>query len=460
MTGETKLDREIRCRDTLTATGWTGPACIRVDTDGRIASVEALDEPVGAPGLAGIVVPGMPNLHSHAFQRQMAGLAEHGSGRPDSFWTWRETMYRLANRVTPDQFEAIAAWVQAEMLEAGFTSCAEFHYLHHQPDGTPYAEPAEMSHRLLAAAEASGIALTLLPVLYCRSGFGAEGVEDRQRRFFNPPDRYLRLIEACRRAIGEHSLHRIGIAPHSLRAVSPDALRVTLDDPTDPETPVHIHVAEQRREVDESHAALGASPVAWLVEHFDVNPYWCLVHATHLEAAELETAASTWAVAGLCPTTEADLGDGCFDTAGWLAAGGRFGVGSDSNLRVSVVEELRMLEFQARLASLRRIVLAEAGGSCGRSLYDRAARGGAQALAQPVGRIEPGLRADLVELDADHPLLHGRSGDAILDSWIFAGGNGMVRSAWVAGRRVVEQGRHWRRENLKAPFLDAMKALL
>lgn len=460
MTAEAKMESEIRCRGALTANGWTGPACIRVDSDGRIASVEALDEPEGAPGLAGVVVPGMPNLHSHAFQRAMAGLAEHGSGRPDSFWTWRETMYRLATRVTPAQFEAVAAWVQAEMLEAGFTSCAEFHYLHHQSDGTPYEEPAEMSRRLLAAAGASGIALTLLPVLYCRSGFGADGVEDHQRRFFNSPDRFLRLVEACRDAAGDHSLHRVGIAPHSLRAVSPDELRATLDDSTVSGTPVHIHIAEQRREVEECRAALGATPVAWLIDHFDVNPYWCLVHATHLEAAELGTAASTSAVAGLCPTTEADLGDGCFRTADWLAAEGRFGVGSDSNLRVSVVEELRMLEFQARLASLGRIVLAEAGGSCGRHLYERAARGGAQALAQPVGRIEPGLRADLVELDSDHPLLHGRSGDAILDSWVFAGGSDMVRSVWVAGRRIVEQGRHRRREELQGRFRAAMKALL
>lgn len=453
------IEREILCRGALAGGGWVEPARLRIAPDGTIESVEAVRSEDTAGALAGFIVPGMPNLHSHAFQRQMAGLAEHGGGRPDTFWTWREAMYRLAARVNPAQLQAIAAWVQAEMLEAGFTSCAEFHYLHHRPGGAPYPELAEMAHRLLAAASSSGIALTLLPVLYCRSGFGAAGVERHQRRFANDPARFGDLVAACREAVAGHPLQRVGIAPHSLRAVSRGDLRAVFDDPENAAGPVHIHVAEQRAEVDDCRSALGAPPTAWLLRHFDVGPNWCLVHATHLDADERQSAAASGAVAGLCPTTEADLGDGCFDTEAWRAAGGRFGIGSDSNLRVSVTGELRALEFQARLRGLQRIVLAEPGRSCGRSLYDRAARDGAQALAQPVGRIEAGLRADLIELDAGHPLLCGRSGDAVLDTWIFAGGRDMVRSVWVGGQRQVRDGRHRHREPLAADFRKAMEEL-
>jgi formimidoylglutamate deiminase len=453
-------EREIRCLSALTTNGWTGPVRIVLDGVGFITGVEPLDNAAAGHGLDGLLVPGTPNLHSHAFQRQMAGLAERGSGQADSFWTWRETMYRLANRLTPEQFESIAAWVQAEMLEAGYTSCAEFHYLHHQPGGAPYADLAEMCHRLFNAAAASGMALTVLPVLYCRSGFGADDVNERQRRFRNPPERFLELVDACRRAVANHPLHRVGIAPHSLRAVAPDQLRAVVDQPTARAGPIHIHIAEQLGEVEECRSALGATPVAWLLQQHDVTPDWCLVHATHMAPDELRAAAASGAVAGLCPSTEADLGDGSFEAESWIDAGGRFGIGSDSNLRVSVSEELRLLEFQSRLRGLRRIVLAEAERSCGRSLFERAVQGGAQALAQPVGRIEPGVRADLVELDACHPLLAGRSGDAILDSWIFAGGAAMVRSVWVAGRRQVRDGRHVRRSELEGPFRKAMGELL
>ncbi len=454
------MQREICCDSALTPGGWIAPARICLDERGFITEVSRLDGAGAARSLAGPVLPGMPNLHSHAFQRQMAGLTETGSDKADDFWTWRAAMYRLADRITPEQFRAVAAWLYAEMLEAGFTSCAEFHYLHHQPGGQAYDDRAEMSRVLLQAADACGIALTLLPVLYCRSGFAAQGVTDQQRRFFNSPERFMRLVDACKHLIKDQPLHQIGIAPHSLRAVSAEQLGEVLDAPEHDGLPVHIHIAEQRVEVEECQSLLGARPVNWLLQNFAVDSRWCLVHATHLEAAELNQAAASGAVAGLCPSTEADLGDGLFAAESWLAAGGSFGIGSDSNLRVSVAEELRLLEFGCRLRNVRRNVLADAGKSCGRSMYERAASGGAQALAQATGQIAPGYRADLVELDAHHPLLAGRSKDSVLDTWLFAGGSSMVHSVWVAGKLQVVEGRHVRKAELEAPFRRAMRELL
>jgi formimidoylglutamate deiminase len=456
------MQREICCDSALTPGGWISPARICLDEKGMITEVSRLER--SARPVAGPVVPGMPNLHSHAFQRQMAGLTEtagaNNIGLADTFWTWRAAMYRLADRITPAQLRSVSAWLYAEMLEAGFTSCAEFHYLHHQPGGQAYADLAEMSRALLQAADTCGMALTLLPVLYCRSGFAAQGVADQQRRFFNSPDRFLQLLEACKRLVENHPLHRLGIAPHSLRAVSAEQLREVLRAPELECLPVHIHIAEQLAEVEECRSLLGARPVEWLLHNFEVDSRWCLVHATHLEAGELGKAAASGAIAGLCPSTEADLGDGFFAAESWLAAGGRFGIGSDSNLRVSVAEELRLLEFGCRLRQRRRNVLADEGKSCGRSLYERAVAGGAQALAQETGKIATGYRADLVELDANHPLLEGRSNDAMVDTWLFAGGSSMVRSVWVAGKQQVVEGRHVRKADFEAPFRRAMSELL
>lgn len=456
------MKREICCDSALTPGGWIAPARICVDEKGLIAEVSRLQGAVRP--LVGPVLPGMPNLHCHAFQRQMAGLTETTSpgnmGLTDTFWTWRAAMYRLADRITPAQLMSVSAWLYAEMLEAGFTSCAEFHYLHHQPGGQAYADLAEMSRALLQAADACGMALTLLPVLYCRSGFAAQGVADQQRRFFNSPDRFLQVVDACKRLVENHPLHRLGIAPHSLRAVSAEQLHEVLRVPEHKHLPVHIHIAEQLAEVEECQSVLGARPLDWLLRNFEVDSRWCLVHATHLDAMELRKAAASGAIAGLCPSTEADLGDGFFAAESWLAAGGSFGIGSDSNLRVCVAEELRLLEFGCRLRQRRRNVLADAGKSCGRSLYERAVAGGALALAQGTGQIAVGYRADLVELDAGHPLLEGRSDDALVDTWLFAGGSSMVRSVWVGGKQQVVAGRHVRKADLEAPFRRAMRELL
>lgn len=450
-------NRVLDCALALTPEGWVRDLRLELDPAGIIT---ATGRAVGAGSdhrLKGPVLPGMPNLHSHAFQRLMAGLSYAASNGEDSFWTWRETMYAMAARVTPEQLEHCAAGLFAEMLKGGYTSCAEFHYLHHDVNGAPYADPAELSGRILTAARRAGVGLTLLPVLYSRAGFDATGVAPHQARFRHSVDGYLTLLEALCKRVAAQSNTRLGIAPHSLRAVGFEDLHTLLQHRS--EEPVHIHIAEQQREVDECLAAHGARPVELLLDRADVDQRWCLVHATHMDEGECGAAAASGAVAGLCPTTEADLGDGIFDAVGWTRHEGGFGVGSDSNLRVSAAEELRLLEFTQRLATGRRNVLIADGQSCGRRLYEAATAGGAQALGQPVGRIETGRRADLVELDADHPWLAGLDGDALLDSYVFAHEPGMIHSVWVAGEPWVEQGAHRDEASIQAAFRRVRREL-
>ena len=454
-----KTDSSIHCSHLLTADGWIDNAVVQLDEYGLITAMNKGSAADAAKSLSGHVIPGMPNLHSHAFQRQMAGLSCGFTKREDSFWTWREAMYHLAQNLTPGQMQAIAAWLYVEMLQSGFTSCAEFHYLHHQTGGEPYDNIAEMSARLVEAATTSGIALTLLPVLYCHSGFSRERVSVRQLRFFNTPDGFLELYTACSELLHGQPLHRLGLALHSLRAVSGEQLDHVLQRVGNSAASIHIHIAEQPGEVEECLQFLGARPLAWLLEHQDIDQRWCLVHATHLDDEEIRQAAATGAIAGLCPTTEADLGDGVFEMGQWLAAGGSFGIGSDSNLRLSVDEELRWLENEARLLSGRRNVLARDGLSCGRFLYEQAARGGGCALGQPVGKIQMDYRADLVELDEQHPLLEGKEGDTVLDTFVFAGDRSMIRSVYVAGKLVIEQGRHAQQDDLANGFRKTMKEL-
>lgn len=451
---------KIHCKTLLQGDHWRQDAVLNVSQDGVIDAIEQ-DSPQSADiALNGIVVPGMPNAHSHSFQRLIAGLTGPQGNARDSFWSWREAMYRAANRISPDQFGAVAQWVFMEMLKAGFTSCAEFHYLHHQPGGAAHADPAEMSKRLIEAASVSGIGLTLLPVLYCSSGFGKDRVNDEQQRFANTPEQYLRLLESCKSAIGNRTLIELGLAPHSLRAVPAALLHEVLQAWPDQQCPVHIHVAEQPAEVEACQEYLGARPVEYLLGEFAVDRRWCLVHATHMTPDEVHSAANSEATAGLCPTTEADLGDGVFRTAEWLQAGGSFAIGSDSNVRISVAEELRLLEYNERLGSGQRNVLTTDGMSCGRFLYQHAAKAGGIALGQAAGRLEPGFRADLVELDAGNELLAGRSPDAALDSWIFAGDKSMLNSVWVAGRRVIIRGRHAAESNARARFAQVVSEML
>ena len=408
--------------------------------------------------IAGIAVPGLPNLHCHAFQRGMAGLAERRGPSADSFWTWREVMYHYLARLTPEDVEAIAAFAYMEMLEAGFTTVGEFHYLHHNPDGQPYADLGEMAVRIAAASAQTRIGLTILPSLYTYGGFGAAPAAAGQRRFLNGPDRFLKLVERTRAIVADLPAAQVGIAPHSLRAVTPETLRVVCE--ASPARPIHIHAAEQTGEVEASLAVLGRRPVEWLLDEMGVDSRWCLIHATHANELEIKRLAASGAVAGLCPLTEASLGDGIFDGRGYLAAGGRFGIGTDSNIQIDAAAELRQLEYGQRLVHRARNVMARREGeSTGRQLFECALAGGARALHRPIGGLTEGRRADIVMLDPHHPDLAARQGDAWLDAWIFVAGKSAVRTVLVGGDVVVEAGRHKVRPAIEERYKAAISRL-
>jgi len=434
--------------------GWRRDVRIDVDATGDIVAV-APDVgdgvPEGVERLDGPVLPGMANLHSHAFQRAMAGLAETRGPGEDDFWSWRERMYRFVLRLTPDDAFAIARFLYLEALRNGYTAIAEFHYVHHRPDGAPYPQPAEMVLRHLAAACEVGIAVTLLPSLYRWSNFGAQPLASRQRRFASDPDTVLRLVEAARSAAGDDPDVRVGVAPHSLRAAdraSIDALLAGAD-AIDASAPIHVHAAEQTREVDDCLASTGQRPVEWILSNLPVDARWCLVHATHMTARETLALARSGAVAGLCPTTEANLGDGLFPMLDFRAAGGVYGIGGDSHVSRDPAEELRWLEYGQRLSLQRRNLIVGGrreggyrGPAVGTTLWAEAADGGARAIGRAMGAIAAGRRADLVELDAAAPDLHGRSGDAITNALVFAGSSGLVRNVMVGGRWVVRDRCH------------------
>jgi formimidoylglutamate deiminase len=427
---------------------------LEIDARGDLLAVEVGTE-AGAERLSGVVLPGMPNLHGHAFQRAMAGLAERLMPGEASFWTWREVMYRFLERIGPDELSAIAAQLYVEMLEAGYTAVGEFHYLHHAPDGRPYADPAALSWAILEARARSGIGLTHLPVLYMAGGFGGAPPEPGQRRFLHDLEGFASLLEALAPRLAAEPDLRLGAAPHSLRAVPDRALReaVGLADRIDAEAPIHIHVAEQAKEVRDCVEWCGDPPVAHLLDTVEIGPRWCLIHATHMDDGETEALARSGAVAGLCPTTEANLGDGLFNLGGFLAAGGRFGVGSDSHVSISPIEELRWLEYGQRLATLRRLIAAsEEQPHCGAHLWQAALAGGAQALARKIGRLAPGYRADLIRIDDQHPILVGRSEQSLLDSLVFSGNAKLVRDVMVGGRWQVRGGRHIRRDEIAADY--------
>lgn len=435
--------------------GWQNNVRITLEA-GRIASVETDTSAHAADERHSILLPGMPNLHSHAFQRGMAGLAELRGPSADSFWSWREVMYRFALSMTPDQVEAVAAQLYVEMLEAGFTRVGEFHYLHHDRDGQPYANIAEMAERIAASAGDTGIGLTLLPVFYAHSSFGGAAPNEGQRRFINDVNRFSRLVDKSRESVRTLNQAVVGVAPHSLRAATPEEL--TLVAAMAPDGPIHIHVAEQVKEVDDCLAWSGARPVEFLLGHARIDQRWCLIHATHMTDAETVGIARSGAIAGLCPVTEANLGDGTFPAPLFMQHGGRFGVGSDSNVLIGLPDELRQLEYSQRLAHRARNVLAVAGGSNGRALFEAALAGGSTALGAGASQIAVGASADLVSLQADHPSLAGKRGDAILDAWIFANGS-QVDCVWVHGRKQVSGGRHAKREAIAERFRSVMTAL-
>lgn len=447
--------RNITAGHAWQAEGWRRDPALAIGIDGRWVDGNASSgESIGQ-----WVLPGMPNLHSHAFQRAMAGLAER-KGRPDdSFWSWRETMYAFASRIGPDQLKAIASQLYVEMLKAGYTHVCEFHYLHHQPDGTPYAEPATMSLALIEAAREAGIGLTLLPVLYMTGGFDGRPLVARQRRFGHRVDEYLRLLESLRRH--ESDTVRIGVAFHSLRAVPIEAMHEVLASGLLADCPLHIHIAEQIGEVQDCLATLGARPVEWLFDHAPVDSRWCLVHATHLTDAETLQLANSGAIAGLCPTTEANLGDGLFPLAAYQDAGGTLGIGSDSHISVSLVEELRWLEYGQRLQSRHRNIAArKQGDSVGETLWQAALKGGRQAAGLEADAWREGVRADLIVIDENAPSLAARDDSSMMDSLLFAGNATLVRDVMVGGRWLVRDFQHHDEQRIAQGYRQTVAGLL
>ncbi|MEI2805594.1 formimidoylglutamate deiminase [Albidovulum sp.] len=430
--------------------GWLSPGYVDVGADGVILSVSG-QRPQGKPveRLRGFGVPGLSNLHSHAFQRALAGRTEFvtAARAEDNLWTWRKEMYRMVDRLTPDTYEAVAAQVYLEMLRFGMTAVCEFHYVHHLAGGGRNPNPAEMSDRLIAAASRTGLGLTLLPVLYAHGGIG-KPVEETQKRFVHPVDDYLRLIDTLRSRRAANRNLRVGLALHSLRAVTPDEAHAALAGmkAMDPQARLHIHVSETTHEVAEVEAGLGARPVQWLIDNVDLNDQWCLVHATHLDASEIAGAAASGAVVGICPLTEATMGDGFFPLVEYHGAGGAWGIGTDSHYSTSTAEELRILECGKRLELRRRNVIARPEGGAevhsGRLLFDTALAGGERASGQGGGAIVAGRRADLVMLDPDATPLLGHGPETVLDGWILGGTENPVRDVMVAGRWVIRDGRH------------------
>jgi formiminoglutamate deiminase len=445
----------------LLPSGWARGVRLNASA-GRIVQLDTDSPPQPTDERHAIALPGLPNVHSHAFQRGLAGLTERRAAGEDSFWSWRELMYRFVERIGPEELEAISALCFAEMLEGGFTHVGEFHYLHHDCDGKPFADPGELAGRIVAAAATSGIGLTLLPVFYAHAGFGGAAPSARQRRFVTDVEGFARLLEACRRALRPLAGASLGVAPHSLRAVTPQELAGVAQ--LGQGGVMHIHIAEQLREVEECQAWSGRRPIEWLLDFQPPDTRWCLVHATHATTAELAGIAASGAVAGLCPITESSLGDGIFPAADFRNHRGRIGVGSDSNIVLDAAVELRTLEYSQRLAQRARNVLAAgANTSTGRTLFEAALAGGWQALhgeaRTPPQGLSVGASLDLVTLDREHPLLLERSADEILDSWIFAGGRELIDCVWRAGERVVRGGRHRDREALIARYSRALQRL-
>lgn len=444
---------KLHARSALLGDGWHENVRLTLAA-GRIAAIET--EAAVQPGdeRHDVLVAAMPNLHSHAFQRAMAGLAEVRGPANDSFWSWRTVMYKFALSMTPDHVEAVAAQLYMEMLEAGFSRVGEFHYLHHDKDGSPYANIAEMAERIAAASAETGIGLTLLPVFYAHSGFGSAAPIDGQRRFINSLDSFEALMAGCRTVVSRLPGTELGVAPHSLRAVNPEELTALV--PLAGDGPIHIHVAEQVKEVEDCLAWSGARPVQWLLDHAPVDGRWCLIHATHMTDDEARRMAKSGAIAGLCPITEANLGDGAFSAPLFLQEGGRYGIGSDSNILISVPQELRQLEYSQRLALKARNVVAVPDGSTARALFDHALSGSGAALKAPAG-LALGHHADIVSLDISAvPYL---SGDQILDQWMFASGVA-VDCVWTRGAKQVEGGRHAKRQAISERFRAAMSELI
>jgi formimidoylglutamate deiminase len=441
----------------LTPHGWQRDLVVGIGADGRIASIEA-GRPHGLSFVRGAALPGIANVHSHTFQRGMAGLAERAGESDDSFWTWRELMYRFLSKLTPDDIEAIAAQSFIEMLEMGFTSCGEFHYLHHDIGGAPYANIAETAERIAAASVEAGIGLVLLPSLYTNGNFAGQPASPGQIRFLNDLERFERLFAASETVIKRTPGASIGIAPHSLRAVSLKDLKSVVA--MHRNGPVHIHVSEQVKELDDCRKAHGTTPIRLLADTVDLNRRWCLIHATHATPEERAAMAGAGATIGFCPITEANLGDGIFPVGDWISRAGRMGIGTDSNVDISMPGELRTLETVQRLTMRRRNVLAARGASTGRTLFDAAFEGGNQALGLGPSGIQVGARADIVVVDTSLDAFAGHQGDAILDALIFSAAPGAIRDVFVMGKHMVQAGHHIHRDLISARYRRTVEKLM
>jgi formimidoylglutamate deiminase len=448
----------IFAKRALLHSGWAENVRVGVE-HGSISSIAVNTKPAPSDAKVDTLLPALSNLHSHSFQRAMAGMTEFRAAGRDSFWTWRDLMYRFVNRITPYQMQAIAALVFMEMQEAGYAAVGEFHYVHHQSGGAPYDDIAELSNQIYAAAKTTGIGLTHLPVLYTYGGAGEAPLAKGQLRFNNSVERYFQLVDRARDGIKQlPNDTRIGMAPHSLRATSHADLKTALAQHKF--GPIHIHIAEQPKEVADIQAWLGARPVEWLLQNADVNSNWCLIHATHMTEDETTAMAKSGAVAGLCPITESNLGDGPFNGPTYLNAGGAFGVGSDSNVNISLTEELRTLEYSQRLRDVARNIIVVGEGSVGSTIYKGAALGGAQALDRNAGEITVGKLADLVAIDSNFPALCALTSKQLLDGLVFAAKDNVVTDVWSAGRHSVKDGQHIQRQHITKNYRTAIAQLL
>lgn len=447
--------KTLFAKSALLDTGWAENVRLDWDATGCLTNVQPDSPTLPAAKKVDILLPGMANLHCHSFQRAMAGFTETNQSPTNSFWSWRDLMYRFVRHIRPEDLQAIAAFTYMEMLQSGFTSVGEFHYLHQQPDATPYDNPAEMADQVIVGAKTAGICLSLLPVFYAHSDFGGKAPEPAQNRFVHNLDSFGQLIEQLKTQ-NPHII--VGIAPHSLRAVTAAQLTELLNQ--HPTGPVHIHIAEQIAEVRACQRHTGARPVQYLFDKIEVDDRWCLVHATHMDSDEINQLAKSKAIAGLCPITEANLGDGIFQAVAYGQAGGRFGIGSDSCILIDLPDELRTLEYSQRLRDQRRVRLAPTGKSVGGHLYRQAARGGAQALQQNGGAIKAGAPASFIALDPDLPAFIGRNKDAILDGWIFASAQSTVQQVWVNGKQVVKGSYHIDSQAITKCYADTLISLL
>lgn len=444
--------------------GWADNVLIEYDKEGWIVGIDSFKTtPHAGKGVevaAGPLVPGMPNVHSHAFQRAMAGLTERGSGKKDNFWSWRDTMYRFLSCIEPEDMEALAAQVYVEMLKAGYTTVGEFHYIHHQTGGAPYRDRSILSKQVIKAALETGIGITHMPVLYAYGGFGSQPPTEGQKRFINTVPELMKIIEALQEDYGHTPQVTIGFAHHSLRAVSPEMLRegTAAVRKLLPNCPIHIHAAEQKKEVEECLAWSGQYPVEWLLENGNVDENWTFVHCTHMTDSEIGMLARSGVVTGLCPTTEANLGDGVFPMMKYFNAGGIFAIGSDSHISVNVMEELRWLEYVQRLMLRERTLIKQAENpSVGAVLFEKALSGGAQSLGRKIGKIEIGYRADFLVLDENLPCMTGKLRDHILDAAVFASSENPVKDVMVGGRWVIRDRHHKREGHILEHYRKTIK---